>query len=97
MMRIKIQLYVVIGSVRQDTMASISTDRILFLITVATLPWLVWGNGILILPPARGSAWRAGFSTPRDFTDMKENCGGFEGSQCAVFHIKFKKLLLWWC
>ena len=90
MMRIKIQLCVVIASVRQDmgTMASTSTDRILFLITGATLPWLVWGNGILILPPARGSAWRAGFSTPRDFTDMKENCGGFKGSQCAVFHKK---------
>ena len=47
-------------------------------ILAATEVWLAWGNGFLAQPPARGSAWRLGFQTPKDFTDMKENCGGFE-------------------
>ena len=37
----------------------------------------VRGHGYLIQPPARGSAWRVGFNTPRDVTDNEENCGGF--------------------
>jgi len=50
----------------------------------------VRGHGYLINPPARGSAWRVGFNTPRDVTDNEENCGGFatqwdiNGGKCGI-------------
>jgi len=37
----------------------------------------VVGHGRLWTPVARGSAWRKGFSTPADYTDNEEFCGGF--------------------
>jgi len=36
----------------------------------------VLGHGRLLKPPARGSAWRFGFDTPKDYNDNAENCGG---------------------
>ncbi|XP_067005045.2 uncharacterized protein [Anabrus simplex] len=32
---------------------------------------------MLIEPPNRGSMWRFGFSTPRDFNDNEQFCGGY--------------------
>ena len=37
----------------------------------------VWTHGRFIEPPARTSAWRFGFKTPRDYNDHETNCGGF--------------------
>ena len=34
-------------------------------------------HGRFIEPPARTSAWRFGFGTPRDYNDHETNCGGF--------------------
>jgi hypothetical protein len=37
----------------------------------------VLSHGRLIDPPARGTAWRYGFNTPKDYNDMELFCGGF--------------------
>jgi len=37
----------------------------------------VFGHGMLLHPPARGTAWRFGFNTPKDYSDNAKNCGGF--------------------
>jgi hypothetical protein len=37
----------------------------------------VLSHGHLIDPPARGTAWRYGFDTPKDYNDMELFCGGF--------------------
>ncbi|XP_018009620.1 uncharacterized protein LOC108667142 [Hyalella azteca] len=48
------------------------------------------GHGRLIEPPSRASAWRFGFSTPRDYNDNEGFCGGkakqhdVNGGRCGV-------------
>ena len=37
----------------------------------------VLSHGRFIEPPARTSAWRFGFKTPKNFNDHETNCGGF--------------------
>jgi len=55
------------------------TAALLTLALVAILSQIptVIGHGRLMEPPARGTAWRYGFNTPKDYTDNEENCGGF--------------------
>jgi len=71
----------------KSTMKVIFTPIILCIIPMLTH---VRGHGYLIQPPARGSAWRVGFNTPRDVTDNEENCGGFatqwdkNGGKCGI-------------
>ena len=43
----------------------------------------VQGHGRLMEPPSRGSMWRAGFNTPKDYLDDRVNCGGLTASVCA--------------
>ncbi|XP_023932961.1 uncharacterized protein LOC106150787 [Lingula anatina] len=38
---------------------------------------VVQGNGRLVSPPMRSSAWRFGFPTPRNYDDHALNCGGW--------------------
>jgi len=56
-----------------------SWTALLTLALVAILSQIetVIGHGRLVQPPARGTAWRYGFKTPKDYTDNEENCGGF--------------------
>jgi len=37
----------------------------------------VLSHGRLTEPPARGTAWRYGFNTPKDYNDNELFCGGF--------------------
>ena len=43
------------------------------------------GHGYLLKPPARGTAWRAGFDTPTDTNDMGNYCGG-RGVSSKILH-----------
>ncbi|KAK3098656.1 hypothetical protein FSP39_021660 [Pinctada imbricata] len=49
----------------------------------------VEGHGMMIEPPMRGSMWRYGFDTPKNYNDNGLNCGGFAdmmskgGGKCA--------------
>ena len=49
----------------------------LFSLVLLCLVETVLSHGRFIEPPARTSAWRFGFSTPRDYNDHETNCGGF--------------------
>ena len=46
----------------------------------------VQGHGRLMEPPSRGSMWRVGFNTPKDYNDNQLNCGGFAVSLCLFYH-----------
>ncbi|KAK2706800.1 uncharacterized protein LOC136029395 isoform X1 [Artemia franciscana] len=37
----------------------------------------VLGHGYMLMPPHRSSMWRAGFTTPANYNDMAQFCGGF--------------------
>ena len=53
--------------------------RVTFLGSVVLVAFFVIGvesHGRLIEPPSRGSMWRYGFDTPRDYNDHECYCGG---------------------
>ncbi|WAR03583.1 hypothetical protein MAR_010141 [Mya arenaria] len=63
------------------------------MILAALVCWVfvaeVESHGRLMDPPARASAWRAGFPTPRNYDDNALFCGGFanrmnQGNKCGV-------------
>jgi len=79
------------STVQIQTLNMMDLGKATLIILGLTLQVLqVLGHGYLLKPPARGTAWRVGFDTPRDYTDNEENCGGFafqwniNGGKCGI-------------
>lgn len=47
----------------------------------------VKGHGRLLDPPARGSMWRKGFASTKNYNDNQMSCGGFNVSIISPFFI----------
>ncbi|XP_034949643.1 uncharacterized protein [Chelonus insularis] len=50
----------------------------LLLLTIVVINiWIITGHGMVMNPVSRGSAWRKGFNTPKNYDDSGNFCGGF--------------------